>query len=445
MRITRWARVVAVGALALGLVACAGQGTPQQSGSTEPTGGTSAQPQPSSSGPITLQFWHGMTGPDGPAVQQVIDDFNASQSEIVIKPNIMPWDQLYQKLLTSVTSADGPQIIAMDASRVPQYAGTGALATTDDFFADTTYVDTSVLPAAAVNASKFKGTNYGIPFNLAPMMLYYNKDLFSAAGLDPEKPPTTWDEFTQMAAKLTVDQNGDGKPEQYAIALADHETVPMYQPFMWNNGGGVVSEDGTTSIVAEPASLEALDFWVKQVRDNKVSPIGLAGADADKLFQTGKAAMEIVGPWMTNGFTEAGINFGLARPFAGPTGQDTLMNVVTFTLNAKITDEQRKAAYTFFSYWNSVDSQVTWADGSGFPPSRTDIPADKLKNQYSATFGQKELLDNSRVLLAGVPNAGTITDEIFYPALQKVLNGKGSVEEVFQAASKDIQAQIDKG
>lgn len=440
MRITRWVGAVAVGALALSSVACAGQGTP----APEQTG-TAAQPDSGTGEPITLQFWHGMTGPDGPAVQQVIDDFNASQSDIVIQPNVMPWDQLYQKVLTSVTSADGPQIIAMDASRVPQYAATGALATTDDYFAGTTYMDTSVLPKAAVDASKFRGANYGIPFNLAPMMLYYNKDLFKAAGLDPEKPPTTWDEFAEMAGKLTVDSDGDGKPEQYAIALADHETVPMYQPFMWNNGGGVVSADATTSIVAEPASIEALEFWTKQVREKKVSPIGLSGADADKLFQTGKAAMEIVGPWMTNGFNEAGINFGLARPFAGPVAQDTLMNVVTFTLNAKNTDEQRQAAYTFFTYWNSVESQITWADGSGFPPTRTDVPADKLQNEYSAIFGQKELLENSQVLLAGVPNAGTITDDIFYPALQKVLNGKGSVQEVFTAASKDIQAQIDKG
>ena len=117
VRITRWFRVAVVGALALGLSACAGQGAPQQTAA-------------SAAGPVTLQFWHGMTGPDGPAVQKVIDAFNKSQSDIIIKPNIMPWDQLYQKLLTSVTSSDGPQIIAMDASRVPQYAAKGALAST---------------------------------------------------------------------------------------------------------------------------------------------------------------------------------------------------------------------------------------------------------------------------------------------------------------------------
>lgn len=433
MRMKNFLRVATAAVVLLGVTACAGQGDPAST-----TDGSE-----SDDGPVTLQFWHGMTGPDGPAVQQVIDDFNNSQDDIVIEPNIMPWDQLYQKLLTSLTTEDGPQIIAMDASRIPQYAATGALATTDDYFSDSTYMDTSVLPEAAVEASKFGEDNFGIPFNLAPMMLYYNKDLFEAAGLDPDKPPADWDEFAEMASKLTVDENGDGKPEQYAIALADHETVPMYQPFLWNNGGGVVSEDGTTSLLDDPATLEALDFWVTQVRDNKVSPVGLAGADADKLFQTGKAAMEVVGPWMTTGFTEAGINFGLAPAPAGPKGEDTLMNVVSFTLNGTISDGDREAAYEFFTYWNSVESQVTWADGSGFPPTRTDVPAEDLANESSAIFGDPKVLEQTRVYLAGVPNSGTITDDIFYPALQRVLNGQGELEEVFGAASEEVQAQID--
>ncbi len=433
----RWrvgAPAVAVGVV-LALGACAGQGT---SGSSEGDGATAG-------GTTTLTFWHGMTGPDGPAVQQVIDAFNASQDEIKVEAEPMPWDVLYQKVLTSVSTPNGPDIIAMSSSNVPQYAGKGALATTDDFYASSTYMDTSPIADTAIGASVFQGANYGVPFNISTMMLYWNKDLFAAAGLDPEVPPATWDEFEAMAEKLTIDENGDGKPEQYAIAMADSATIPTYQPLLWNNGGGVVNAEGTTSIVDSPESIEALEYWVSLLRDKKVSPIGLAGADADKLFQTEKAAMEIVGPWMTTGFEEAGIDFGLARPFAGPTGQDTLADVVSLTLNANVTDAEKDAAYTFFAYWNSVEGQTTWANGSGFPALRTDIPAADLTNKYSSIFGSAELLDNSQVYLAGVPNAGTITDSIFYPALQRVLNGDGTVPEVFGQASKDIQAAIDKG
>lgn len=437
MKPGRIAASVLAGGLVLGVSACAGGGA--------------ETPAPAESGsgvvgePTKLVFWHGMTGPDGPAVQQNIEAFNASQSEVVVEAVVMPWDVLYDKLLTSVTSADGPQIIAMSASSLPQYAGKGALGSTEDFYADTTYMDTSVIAPAAVDASAFDGVRYGVPLNIATMMMYWNKDMFRAAGLDPEKPPATWDDFASMAQKLTVDENNDGKPEQYAIALGDHETVPMFQPLMWNNGGGVVSDDGTKSILGSPESIEALEYWTSLVRDQKISPIGLSGADADKLFQTQKAAIEIVGPWMTTGFDEAGINYGLAPAMAGPAGQVTLADAVEMTLNAKNTDAQNVAAYKFFAYWNSVEGQTTWANGSGFPSLRSDIPEGDLTNKYSAIFGAKEILGNSKVYLAGVPNAGTITDSIFYPALQRVLNGDGSVKDVFTEASAAVQAEIDKG
>lgn len=392
---------------------------------------------------VTLSFWNGFTGPDGPALQQVVDDFNDSQDRITVETNIMPWDTLYQKVLTAAAGNDGPDIVAMSASRLPQYVDEGLFQTVDDYYSNADF-DSDALAEAAVNASMYEGKNYGVPVNLATMLMYYNKDLFSAAGLDPEAPPTTWDEFAAMVPKLTVDENGDGKPEQYAIALADHETVPMYQPFLWNAGGGIVSEDGTTSELGSDGSLEALNYWVDLVRNQKASPIGLAGADADKLFQTGKAAIEIVGPWMTSGFNDAGLNFGLAPAFAGPTDSVTLADVVSMSVPVSADETTKQAAYEFFAYWNSTEGQTTWAEGSGFPPTRSDVSSAITGNPYPAIFGDPAIVDNSRVLLAGVAAGGTITTTIFEPALQKALNGEGTVDDLFTEASKAVQAELDK-
>ncbi len=392
---------------------------------------------------VTLSFWNGFTGPDGPALQQVVDDFNASQDRITVETNIMPWDTLYQKVLTAAAGNDGPDIVAMSASRMPQFVSEGLFQPLDDYYENPDN-ESDALASAAVTASVFEGSNYGVPVNLATMLMYYNKDLFTAAGLDPEAPPTTWDEFAAMVPKLTVDENGDGKPEQYAIALADHETVPMYQTFLWNAGGGLVSEDGTTSELGSEGSLEALNFWVDLVRDQKASPIGLTGGDADKLFTTGKAAIEIVGPWMTTGFNDAGLNFGLAPAFAGPSDQVTLADVVSMGVPASADETTKQAAYEFFAYWNSAEGQITWAEGSGFPATRADV-ADKITgNPYPAIFGAPDVLSNSRVLLAGVAAGGTITTTIFEPTLQQALNGEGTVDDLFTAASEAVQAELDK-
>ena len=421
----------ALSAAALVLAGCAGQGS---GGGGDDT---------NADGKIVLDFWNGFTGPDGPALEQVIADFNASQDEVEVKANIMPWDTLYQKVLTSVAGNDGPDIVAMSATRMPQFADEGLFIPLDDYYEDPDN-DTEALATAAVEASMYDGENYGVPVNYATMMMFYNKDLFSAAGLDPEAPPTTWDEFAAMVPQLSVDENGDGKPEQYAIALADHETVPIFPSLLWGTGGGIVSEDGTTSMLGDPESIEALDFWVSLVREQRAAPVGLNGADADKLFQTGKAAIEIVGPWMTTGFDEAGLNYGLAKPFAGPAEDAVLADVVSMGLPANTSDEKKEAAYKFFAYWNSAEGQITWANGSGFPPTRADVADQVTESPYPAIFGAPEVADSARVLMPGVAAGGPILETVFTPALQKALNGEGSVEDIFTEASTQVQAELDK-
>jgi multiple sugar transport system substrate-binding protein len=424
------ATAAALAVSTLTLAGCAGQGS---GGSDDAT----------SDGKIVLDFWNGFTGPDGPALQEVVDDFNESQDEIEVKTNIMPWDTLYQKVLTSVAGNDGPDIIAMSASRIPQFADEGMFMPVDDYYEDEAN-DAAALTPAAVEASMYDGENYGVPVNYATMMMYYNKDLFTAAGLDPEAPPTTWDEFAAMVPQLSTDDNGDGKPDVYAIALADHETVPIFPSLLWGTGGGIVSEDGTTSMLGDPESIEALEFWVNLVTEQKAAPVGLSGADADKLFQTEKAAIEIVGPWMTTGFDEAGINYGLAKPFAGPADDAVLADVVSMGIPSNASDEVKDAAYKFFAYWNSPEGQITWANGSGFPPTRADVADQITESPYPAIFGAPDVADSARVLMPGVAAGGPILETVFTPALQRALNGEGTVEEIFTQASEEAQAELDK-
>jgi len=430
-------RTVGVGlaATTVVLAGCAGQGSSGGAGTDKAasTGG----------GTVVLSFWNGFTGPDGPALQKVIADFNASQKGIEVKANIMPWDTLYQKVLTAVAGKDGPDIIAMSAARLPQFANQGLFQPVDDYYSDSQN-DSAALAPAAVQATEFKGKKYAVPVNYTPMMMYYNKDLFKQAGLDPSKPPTTWDEFASMVPKLTKDTNGDGKPEQYAIALADHETVPIFESLLWGTGGAIVSDDGKTSQLGSAASLKAMNYWVDLVKNQKAAPVGLSGADADKLFTTQKAAIEIVGPWATTGFTDAKINYGVTAPFAGPSSDAVLADVVAMGLPANASASTKQAAYKFFAYWNSAKGQTTWADGSGFPPNRADVAAKVTASPYPAIFGDPQVGHRAKILLAGVAAGGPVITDVFEPAVQKALNGAGSVNDIFGAASKQVQTQLDK-
>ena len=425
-RMTAWVAVATAGALALS--ACAGQGQQQEEES-------------SGDGPVTVAFWNGFTGPDRAAVEGLVQQYNESQDEVEIDMEISPWDVFFQKLLPSIAAGKGPDLMAMDSVQLPQYASRGVLKPMDSYYEDPEAEADTLVPSA-VDATEWDGTRYGVPMNFTTLLLYWNKDMFREAGLDPESPPANWDEFEEAARKLTVDDNGDGRPEQYGLAIADHATIAMWPILFWGNGGGVVSEDGTTAELGDPETIEAMDRWGTLVREERIAPIGLAGADADKLFQSKKAAMEIVGPWMTTGFEDAGIDFGLAPPPAGPAGPVTLGTSVSFAVNAKSSDEAAAGAEDFIRFWNSEESQVYWSVNSGFPPNRTDIEASALaENPYVAEFGKPA--DQARFYLAGVKEFSKVNETLFEPALQKVLNGEGSASEIFPATAEEIQAVLD--
>lgn len=429
MALRRALAVLAVAAM-LVLAGCAGRGQESNEGD-------------SGSGPVTLKFWNGFTGPDRPAVEELVKRFNDSQDKAKIQMEIMPWDVFFDKLLPSLSSGAGPDIAGMDTAQVPQYAVKKALKPLDDYYSQPGN-ETDKLVASAVQGATFNGTKYSVPMNFTTLLLYWNKGMFKQAGLDPEKPPADWDQFADYAKKLTKDTNGDGKPEQYGLAIADHATIAMWPILFWQNGGGVVSEDGKQATLGDPATVEAANHWVDLVRNDKIAPIGLAGADADKLFQSKKAAMEIVGPWMTTGFKDAGIDFGLAMPPAGPKESVTLGTSVGFTVSAKADQRKTEAAYEFFKFWNSKESQVYWSVHSGFPPNRTDISASELKeNPYVAAFGAPA--DKSRFYLSNVQEFQKVNETIFEPTLQRVLNGKASVQDAFPKASSEIQAVLDGG
>ena len=143
MALRRALAVLAVAAM-LALAGCAGRGQESNEGD-------------SGSGPVTLKFWNGFTGPDRPAVEELVKRFNDSQDKAKIQMEVMPWDVFFDKLLPSLSSGTGPDIAGMDTAQVPQYAVKKALKPLDDYYSQPGN-ETDKLVASAVQAATFDGT-----------------------------------------------------------------------------------------------------------------------------------------------------------------------------------------------------------------------------------------------------------------------------------------------
>lgn len=388
-----------------------------------------------SNGHIDLTFWHGYTEADGKVLDGIVDDYNKSQDKVTIKTQVKTWDVIDDTLLTALSANKGPQIVAMPAERLPVYASKKALVNLDDFYADDKNAAEISEQAAAMET--VDGAKYGVPTGFVPLSVFYNKTLFEAAGVT--EFPETWDEWVDAAKKLTVDQDGDGTPEQYGLALADHATVGngVWPSLFAGNGGEIV--DDSKSVIDSPENVETLEYWSKALNDDKISPTGLDGVATDKLFSSGKAAMTIGGPWMASVSTENKIDYGIAAIPAGPVAQASSGIGVSMAVTAQASPEEQKAAQDFFSYFFSKDVATEWSLGSGWPPLRTDVPAaDVSSNPVVASL--TDISSTTKALLPGVINSTDVLSAMD-EATQKAMAG-GDPNELLGSASTAIDKAL---
>lgn len=433
----KWRTAIALlSVISVFLSACGGTKAPTST-AKNPDSSTSATTQPEAKKPseeaVTLTFWNGFTGPDRPAYEDLVKQFTEKHPNIKINMDISPWDTMLAKLPTSLATGKGPDIAAFDSALLPQYAKSNLILPLDDLYANG--IDQKAMAKSLVAAMKYNDKFYAVPANFATLLMYYNKDLFKAAGLDPEKPPQTWDEWKDAILKTT---KTNGSDKQYGLVLADHATIPMWPILIWGNGGNVVSEDGKKSMLNDAKTIEALKIWSDLVVNKGISPLNLTGGDADKVFGSGKAAMEINGPWMAGGLS--GIHYGLAPVPAGPAGKVTLANSVAMVAGKGT--KNKDAVYEFMKFWSSADAQAYLSSKSGFPPSRTDLADNSLLKANPNVGKFAAVAGDSKFYLPGLEQYAKIDSDIFVPAIQAITNKKSTVEDTLADASKKLDALL---
>lgn len=226
-----------------------------------------------------------------PAMEQIIAEFREEHPGIDVKIQVTPWDDYWTKLQTSATGGSAPDVFWMTLAYFKYYAGGGALLPiTDKIAADN--VDLSPFVPAMVEAYSFNGENFGMPKDVNSFALFYNKDLFTEAGVAFPDDTWTWEDVKTAAAALTRAEDGIyGVAAPLSDQLGWYLTIPQA-------GGYVLSEDGKTSGFDQPEAIRAVQFWVDLVQSG-VSPSlqQLTDTDALSLFTSGKVAMYYGGSW----------------------------------------------------------------------------------------------------------------------------------------------------
>lgn len=388
----------------LSLVACSSGGTTPSDDDTPADSGAGEEVEP-----VTLTFWSGMTGGDKDAYLSLIQDFNDTHTDIQVDYVLQPWDSIAQKLPTAIAAGSGPDLATPDynMATVIQYADNGLALPLDDLLGTgETQVDESALPSTLIDAFSIDGHMYASPLNFSTLLLYYNTDLFSAAGLEP---PTTMDELREAATQLTT---ADG---QYGIAIGDHSTIAVWPILIWAEGGDLVT-DGCSAL-NDSATVAAVSEWAELIHSTGITPTGLAGQDADNLFAAGKAAMEINGANAAGQYTEAGVNFDVVPVPVGSSDEPvTLGNTIPVIVSANT--EHPAEAQEFLAWWLSADTQANLSQRAGTPPTRNDLADDPRLAENPLVQKFSAVVDSARFYLPTEPAFNQIDADIFSPAIQ---------------------------
>jgi multiple sugar transport system substrate-binding protein len=381
-----------------------------------------------SSGPVTLKVWTGFTGGDRPGYATIVKDFEKAHPDIKVDMTVQPWDTIQQKLPSAWLTGQGPDVAAVssDPNAVAQYVKTRSVLPITETGPGDSKINTSKFAPGTVKEFTYDGKLYGVPANFATLSLYYNKELFEAAGI--ANPPKTVAELAQDAKTLTTNGN-------YGIALADNQTIQMWPVLQWLEGGDIVNAKNC-SVLQTAAGQQSLKTWADLVANDKVSPVGLTGAQADSLFSAGKAAMEINGPWAASGYKSAGIDLGIVKVPVGVDGKSsTLGSIAPLSISAKT--KYPKQAQEFLAFWTSKATQKKFSLQTGFPPMRTDLSNDPdLKaNETVSVFASQ--VPDSRLYLPHVPNATKVDSDAYVPLIGKITRGT-PIADATKAAAQTI-------
>ena len=428
--------------MVVGLTAC---GTGKQPASTdsqtETTGQATEEKSPEetsnntdSSEKTVITYWNGFTGTDGEVMQKIIDNYNATNTlNVEVQMERVSWDTLYQQLATSLPVGEGPDITAFATERIGGYAESGAIVPIDDIYASN-QVDSSKIPAVFDENLQYNGNYYGVPVNIASLVLYYNKDIFDEAKIDYPSADWTWDDLEEAALALTKDEDGE---HQYGFGMATNNTIQMWPIMIWAGGGDFI-QDGK-SVFNSPENVETITRWANLIRNNKIGPEICTGADIDTLFSTGKLGMYFCGPWAAGTFDAAGLNYGMASVPAGPAGKATLAQGVGMYMTSSAKEEHKEAIYDFFAYWQSVDAQVEWSGSVGYPVTNTDAASDErlANNEAVALFSDQ--VQYAHFYLQQLTNFSDIDVDVITPALESILLEGADVQKTLD----DATAQMD--
>lgn len=396
-----------------------------------------------SKGHVTLEFWYALGGDAGKAVEELVKRFNESQSEITVIATYQgDYATAMAKIYSAITGNSLPSLAQVGGA--PLLGSSDVLVPINDFLAADSSFDLSAIQPAFIEYNKAGGILWSLPFNNSVPVLYYNKDLFRAAGLDPEKSPENLDELLSYAQQLTINTNNTGMPSQWGLNAKD-DTHWYLSTMILENGGQIVNDTETEVLYNQPKAVEMLQLWGDWVNQYKIMPPN-QHAEAQSDFLAGKLGMLIgsssqVYTLKSSATFELGVGIFPAvgtNPRQIPIGGGSL--IIFKNSDTRISN----AVWKFTKFMISEESSIYLTTQTGYLPIYADaFNWPEIQALISETPQRKASIESLpfAVSIPVFPALGN-SDLALRNAIQKVELGAATPQEALNTAKTSVDASI---
>jgi multiple sugar transport system substrate-binding protein len=363
---------------------------------------------------VSLAFWNGFTGGDGPFMRKLVDQFNGEHQNIKVSMNTLQWADFYPKVPTAVQSGNGPDIAIMHIDQLATNAARRVIIPVDEVAAVLEYKEADFVPAVW-QAGVYKEQRYGIPLDIHPLLFYYNQAGLQKAGLS-EAPK---DKAGFEAALKEMKAKGVQDPFWVTSTWPAHL---MWWSLIHQFGGTPYNEDGSQAQFNSEAGVQALTWQVSNIQQG-YSPKNVANDAQAIAFRQGKNALTWDGIWMMNEWAKVkSLDWGAAPlPQIGsqPAVWASSHNFVV-TSQAQKDPNKLQAAKAFIAYIS--DHSIDWAKSGQIPARASVRESPEFKALEVQSIAAQEL-DYVKFPPA-VAGIGDVTTPTFELAVNEAVLGK---------------------
>jgi len=369
--------------------------------------------------PITIQYWNGFTGGDGPYMRAMVDEFNATHSNIKVEMNTLGWSDFYQRIVAAVHSGHGPDVAAMQLDNLATQAARGVIVPMGAAIKEMGFTAAD-FPQTLVDATTFNGNTWGIPLDSHTIASYGNTDQLAKAGVKAQASTGPAFESELAALQKSGVKAPFWMPNRWPANL-------MFLSLLWQGGGQPYSADGTKATFNSPPGVAALTWMVDQVK-NGVSPPSVALDSQYLAFKNGETSVTWDGIWQINDLRSTAPNLKwslvhIPTIFDHPASWANSHQLVM--LAQRDPDPNAQQASKVFIKWMILHSNQ-WAAAGMIPAYNPARDSEEFKSMPQSALAPQI---NNFHYMPSIPGIGDVTVQTLELAVSDAVLGRLSPKE----------------